>query len=426
MSRRPLNRTRPGEALEIALNLWRRGRGAVRRTPGLLMLSFLIGTVLWFFVTETENPTRVDLFPASITVEAVNVASSLAVANNLGSVQVRVAAAEDRWERLTSANFRAFVDLNGIGAREQRVPVTVDVDGISGVRVVEVIPGTVVVNLEDFVTREVPVVTRMVGTVPLGYEVVGTTPARASVEVFGPSSLVSLVEEAVADVNVTGLTVPLEQVVDLIPRAGGGGDIRGVRLDPPSVAISIEVTQTTLVRTLPLEATIVGEPARGYRVTSVEASPSTATVHGTIEALQTLQTLQLSPVDIGGATEGPLSERAEIQLPPGVTLAEPVTSTVNVNVAAIEGSLLLSVAPRAVGVEEGLTARFEHSQVIVQLQGPQPLLNAITAADVSVTVDVSGRGEGTVMLPVSVQVPDRIAVVAVQPASLSVTLEAPR
>ena len=44
------------------------------------------------FVTEDENPTRSDLFPSQIEVEAVNVGQALAVANVLPTVDVRVEA----------------------------------------------------------------------------------------------------------------------------------------------------------------------------------------------------------------------------------------------------------------------------------------------------------------------------------------------
>ena len=70
----------------------------------------------------------------------MNFGRPLAVANALKTVEVRLSAAEDRWEGVTSDNLRAFVDLNGLTAREQRVAVQVDVRGIGGVRVVSVSP----------------------------------------------------------------------------------------------------------------------------------------------------------------------------------------------------------------------------------------------------------------------------------------------
>jgi len=433
VQRRPLPRATRSEAIQIARDLWRRGRGAVRRTPGLLLLSLLLGAALWVVVTDVENPGRVDLFPTPIAVEAVNVHQALAIANTLPAVQVRVSAPEDRWERLTAANFRAFVDLNGLDAREQEVAVTVHVEGIGGVRVVETIPSSLLVNLEDFVRKPVPVLARLVGTVPLGYEVTAARPETETVEVSGPQSLVDLVQEAVAEVNVTGLTLALEQSVTVTPRGAGGGEVRGVRLDPASLRVALTVAHTMLTRSLPLEAVIEGQPARGYGVSAVAVSPSVVSVQGTIEALQGLAALTLAAVDIEGSGEGEVRRVVALQLPQGVRAPDQPSATVVVTVAPVEGSLRLSVVPEAVGVPVGLVARFDVESVGVVLRGPLPALNALTAGDLRAIVDAAGLPAGSadaaggpgVELPVDVQAPDGVKVVTVQPPVLSVTLGTP-
>ena len=169
MANRPPPESGLSEALEIARELAQRGWASVRRTPGLLLLSLLIGGALWIFVTDSENPTRIDVFPSLIRVEAVNLGPGLGVASTMPSVQVRVSAPDDRWEQLTSANLRAFVDLNGLEARAQQVRVSVDVEGISGVRVIGTVPEVVTVNLEPLVTKEIAVTARLIGAVPIGY-----------------------------------------------------------------------------------------------------------------------------------------------------------------------------------------------------------------------------------------------------------------
>ena len=220
---------RRDELVELGRDSWRRMIGSFRRTPGLFLLSLLLAVSLWVFVTDTENPTVVDYFPQPIQVEAVNVRESLGVANQLPTINVRVSAPTDQWEDLSVANFRAFVDLNGFDARAQEVPVQVEISGVRGARVVETDPRNITVNLEDLVSKTVSVETRAVGSLPIGYELGEVTPAQPSVTVTGPESLVELVAEAAADVNVTGLTVSVEQTVSLKPLGAGGSEIRGDR-----------------------------------------------------------------------------------------------------------------------------------------------------------------------------------------------------
>ena len=395
--------------------------GVVRRTPGLLALSLLLSVSLWFFVTDTENPTVVDVFPSPISVEAVNVPQGLAVANQLPSIDIRVAAASDRWQHMTAANFRAFVDLNGFEARSQDVPLRVEVVGLSAVRVLDTSPRTVSVNLEPFVTNKVSVATRTVGQLPTGYELGSTSPAVSSVTVSGPASLVALVTDAVADVNVTGLTAGVESGVTLKPQGAGGGEIRGVRLDPTNVKVNVQVIQTTIVRTVPLAVDVVGVPEPGYRVASVLASPITVQIQGAVQTLQQIEKLQLPSVDVAAARSD-IARSLAIPLPPGVTVLGAQRATVTVNIRPADGSERTALAVQPLNVGPGLRATVSPVSVAVVLAGPLPALNALIPSDARVTVDVGGRGPGSYTLPVKVTVPEGLSAQPVQPETVNVTI----
>ena len=421
------------ELVEVARDLWRRGRSAVWRSPGLALLSALLGIALWVTVTEEQNPTVIETFPVPIGVEAVNVGPGIAVANTIEPIEVRIAAPEDRWEQLTSENLQAVADLNGLGAREQQVPVRVHVTGVRSVRVVEVIPPTVLVNLEDFVSKEVAVVARAIGALPFGYELASTTPEAATVEVSGPQSLVELVVEVIGDVNVTGLTVSLPQSVDLTPQGAGGGEVRGVRVNPLSTRVRVEVLQTTLTRPVPLTPTVLGEPASGYRVVGIATIPSTLEVRGTIEQLQAIDELELPPIDISAARSS-ISRSVAPELPAGLTAPGSQSVTVLVAVATVDGTLRLRVAPELEGVAEGYTAVVGQQSVEVLLRAPQPTLNGLSIGDIRVVADVggvvTGTGAGAVddaaPIPFEVapraEVPAGITVISVRPEVLSGTL----
>lgn len=384
------------------------------------MLAVLLGAALWVFVTDTENPTVIDLFRAPIPVQAVNVGENLAVANHLASVDIRIAAPRDRWDRLSVGSFRATVDLKGLDAREQQVRVQVE-PTTSGVRVVEVIPRSITVNLEDFVEKSIPVIARLVGTLPIGYELGAAKPAASSVKVSGPHSLVELVKEVVADVNITGLTVDVDPAVSLVARGAGGGEIRGVRIAPESVRVNVQVIQRTLFRTLPLTVRVTGEPAVGYRLANVTISPAAVQVQGSIQALQQLDSLTLPPVDVSGLRSD-VSRPLRIALPPGVSTTGEPQATVSVAITAITGSARFSVAPVLENTPAGRQAAVDQPAVVVVVQGPIPKLDALTPADIRVTLDLRGLGDGTSNVVPRIRVPDGLTVLSVQPLALAVTL----
>ncbi|MEZ4501480.1 MAG: CdaR family protein [Dehalococcoidia bacterium] len=408
------------EAWDIANLLFRRAVVGLRRSPGLLVLSLVLGFALWIAVTDIQNPTRVDVFPAAIQVEAVNVDPTLAVANTLETIEVTVSASEDRWQQLTSENFRAFVDLNGLSEREQLVPVQVDVRSIGGVRITNISPANVLVNLEPLVTKTVPVNPRLIGGVPLGFEVQSTEPDQTSAVVSGPASLVALVQEVAAEVTVTGLTVSLAETATLVPRGDNGVEIRGVRVEPPSTRVRVTVAQSQLTRQLPLHATFTGQPADGYRVASVAVDPASVTIDGPIDVLQSIDAIDLPAIDVTGATQS-VTRTIEVELPAGATSPVSLSATVTILIEVIEGTAQFAVPVTVTGLPAGVEAGLDAAAVVVQIAGPIPTLNLVTAESILVTLDASGI-EGTESRPVDVQVPAGVRLLAVQPESVSVTI----
>ena len=406
---------------EMLATFWRRSLGAVRETPRLLLISFVLGVATWILVTEEENPTRSGLLPAPIEVVAVNVGREVAVANALPSASIRIAAPDERWDSLTSANFRAIVDLNGLSAREQTVPVRVEVNDARGVRVISVEPPAILVNLEQIVTREVPVDARIVGALPRGFAAGEAVPEPANVEVSGPESLVDLVVSAGADINVTGLTVGISQSLRLVSRGAGGGEIRGVTIDPPNVRIDVAIEQTVLIRTVPLGVELLGQPAPGYRVEDVQIQPGVFDVEGSFDVLQTIDSLSLGQVLLDGARAN-LSVARSPSLPPGVSAVSDEEVDVIVSIAPIRGSVAIPVVPRLVGIPSGLQGSLSQLVITVVVEGDLPVLNALDPGDVLAEVDASGLRPGVSQVDVDVEAPPGVSVSEVRPAQLQLTL----
>jgi len=386
-----------------------------------MVIAFFLAVSLWVFVTDTENPTVIDYFPQPIQVEAVNVRDSLGVANQLPTVNVLVSAPTDSWDDLTVANFRAVVDLNGFDARSQEVPVQIELQGVRGARVVETDPRNIVVNLENLVSKTVSVEARAVGSLPIGYELGTMSPATPSVTVTGPESLVELVDEAAADVNVTGLTVSVEQTVPLKPLGAGGSEIRGVRLDPATMRVSLDVNQSTIVRTVPLTVEVSGSPAPGFRVTSVSVSPPAVQVQGALVSVQQVDSIALPPVNVNGARSD-IVRSVAIPVPDNLQFVNTERATITVTVEAIIGSTRTTVVPTSLNLAPALQATFDPISVEVILIGPLPVLNVLGPADVAAEVDLTGLGAGTYTLPLRVRVPEGVAADSVQPESVTVTL----
>jgi YbbR domain-containing protein len=260
-----------------------------------------------------------------------------------------------------------------------------------------------------------------VGTLPIGYELGGAEPQSEEVVVAGPQSLVELVREAVADVNITGLTVDVDPNVPLVARGANGGEIRGVSITPASVRVNVQILQRTLFRTLPLTVRVAGEPAAGYRVSNVIVSPATVEVQGSIQSLQQLDALPLPPVDVTGRSSG-FSVTLRIPLPDGVSATSDLPATVTVAVVPTTGTVRLTVAPEVANLAEGLTATVDTPALAVVVQGPVPALDALSVGDVRVYIDMLDRTAGTFDEVPRIEIPEGLTVLSVTPQTVSVTL----
>lgn len=399
-----------------------RGFGSLRANVGLGLLSLALAVSLWAFVTEEENPTRTDFFAGAIPVETVNVPDGLAVASlSEAAVSVRVSAPEDTWDDLTVEDFRAVADLSIAKARENTVALRFSSDRRE-VEVVEVKPATVTVILEPVATKAVPVTVKVIGAPPLGYS---TDPGRTTpdqVEVTGPESLVALVEEAVADVNVQGVRVSLEQAFSLVPRDARSGNIEGVTLNPDTVEVVLPIVQREITQVFVVTPLLRGAPSDGFDISSVSVNPPFAVLTGSIEALQSVTLVATDEVDIGGATSD-VARATKLRLPSDLTVVGSDVVTVQISISPAQGEITVGVTPTVEGLDAGLRANLGTNLVEVRVAGQIPELRELSPAGVTAVVDVSGLQEGEHTVPVQVTLPPGLQVAGVEPATVLVILE---
>jgi YbbR domain-containing protein len=410
--------------------------GLSRAIPGFLRETFDVAThnltlgaislglavIVWFLVVDVQNAPRTDFFPGLITVEAANVPRDLAVSHlSEQSVSVRITADEDIWDRLSIDDFKASVDLSATKQSEVTLPVKVSVDR-GDVKVVEVSPPLIVVDLEPLTTRTVPVQVKLIGAPPLGYDLSESKVSPDNVTVSGPESLVNLVAAAVADVNLTGVQVNLEHQFPLTARDSGGSDINGVQLDPDQAKVALTIDRQELDVVYVVNPTISGNVAPGYRVTTVEANPAFVSIKAPVDVLQSISVLTTEPIAVDGA-QSDVVRNVKLRLPADAQVNGASDEVVvTVRVSAAPGEAVFSVAPRASGLGQGLVASFSPSVVDVTVAGLQPVLDSLSVESINVGVDLSNLGPGDYRLAPSVELPGGMSLVRSDPSEVQVTI----
>jgi len=400
---------------------------AVARNVSLALLALLLALSLWLFVTERENPRKVEAFNSSIPIKLVNVPSELAVAQATETtVRIRVEAPEDEFDDLNADDFSATVNLGGFS--RGLTPVAVDVTPPGGrINVVEVIPARIDVTLEPLVSKDVDVRVSLVGSPQQGFTAGQATSEPESVTVAGAESLVDLVEAAAAEVNLTGQRADVtEDRVPLTPRDERGGDISRVTVRPETARVSVPIEQTEFSRPFVVRPSIAGQPAAGYNVTGIVVDPTLVILSGSNQVLQSIDALggiateEISIADARGDVVRP----AQLLLPEGARVAAGTGVDVRVSIAPARGEFSFTVVPQVRNVGGGLAASAPGA-VTVTLAGDVPTLQALTAAAIAVVADAQGLGAGLHLLSLQVQPPAGTTVARIDPPQIGVALAPP-
>ncbi len=395
----------------------------------LAIVSLIAAGIIWVVIQDIENPRVEGTVPLEgeaqgIPVEFVNLSPDFVV-TEASRVRVRVEAREDQLPELRPGDFRAIVDLEGVEPGiPLDLPVTVE-PADDTIRVLEVIPSTVRVDLEPVAEEEFEVEVNVTGSLPPGFEETeARTIAPPFVTVSGRPDLVEAVDRVEIDVNLSGQRQSFEVSGDLIAR-NRNGDRQTVTLSEDRAMVEFTIEQQTVERLLPVRPRLTGSPAPGYRATSIELQPSFVTVSGPQDVLEPLEELTLEPIDLGGATSD-ITQTRNIQRPSNVEL-ERDSVRVDVGIAPIVceddqeaacGATTFHVAPRFTDVPEGLTVAPGSYTVQVAILGPLDELADLAPGDLDVTASLADLSAGISTVEPEVTVEDPFVVDDVEPLSV--------
>ena len=343
----------------------------------------------------------------------------------LGSIpdvtSIRFLAPAEVAARLTTASFSATIDLGGAepSSLEPFVTATVVVTATDPrVEILEVEPAVVRVRLDPLVAKEVPVRVER-GPVPYGLTVLEPTVAPASVTVSGPESIVRLVDAAQARVLVQPSGLDVDQTVDLLAVDVSGNVLSPVEIEPASARVRMKVGSQLQTRTLPIRPILRGSPRDGWEVATVDVVPSVILVEGEVDDLAGLEWIETEPIDLAGASET-LGVTASLALPAGVGAVGGSAARVEIVLRPATGTRTLQVAVVVDGGRSDRSYELSVGRVSVTVGGELATLDAIETAGLVATVDVAGLDVGVRALPVRLELPDGVSLLALSPTTVTV------
>lgn len=390
-----------------------------------LLLALILAMVVWVSAVLTADPNVVQTSPP-IPLEILGQDTSLLLVGDVPSeVRLTLRAPQSVWNQLSKQPelMHAWIDLSGLGAGEHTLKVQAKVD-LSPVRYLNIDPSTLVVKLEPLVRREYIVEVIVKGELPVGYTLGNAVVRPSKVVVSGPQSAMERIASVRVEVDVSGKAQTVEGAIEVEALDENNRPIEGVNIAPQLVELVQPISLLGGFKNVVVKVVTQGQVAEGYRLTNISVSPPTVTLFSDDPTLleEVPGFVETLPVVLDGLNDDREFE-VSLNLPEGVTSVRAPTVLVQVSVAAIEGSLTLTLPVEIIGLSPELDATISPATVDVIIAGPLNVLEKLTPEDFRVVLDLSGLPAGVYQrAPVVDLYPPEVRIQTTLPETLEVTI----
>jgi len=397
----------------------------IARNLSNLFLSFLLALLVWISAVTSSNPNEERTFER-VPLDIVGKDADILVINTLpATVDITLFAPRLTLERYASqpALLQAELDLSGLDTGVYVVPVQVRYT-LQPARVLAVSPADVQVVLDRRISQYKPVRLDVSGEPARGYRAEPPVVSDARVTVTGPSTDVARVAEVRASLNIEGMAQSVIRQVPLQALDSSGNRVAGVQLEPDSIQITQPITLLGGYRNVVVKVVTEGQVQDGYRLTNILVTPPNVTVFASDPQLvdDLPGYVETQPLNLTGRSDD-FDVRLPLALPEGVQVVGEQSVLVRVSIAAIEGSLDLSLPVELIGVGEGLEAAVSPGTVDVILTGPLTVLDALLPEELRIFVDVTDLPPGVYQLSPQVDlVPENVRVQSILPGTLEIEI----
>ena len=401
----------------------------ILRNWHLKLSAVLLATVLYTGLVFSGSFTDSSV---QVRVERANVSRDVFVlGSEPGVVDVTFRVSNNDAGSVSADDFVVSVDISAYDLERAPEPQQLPLEWRSlkdGVEILSVVPDEVRVEVDRIEVRSVSVEVDR-GTIPEGIEIDEPVVSAETVQVRGPASVVSLVDRAVAAVEIpaSGINVNEPVPLTLVDIAGQPVGAGQLEVDPEIVSVQIEVRAVETETTVAVRPNIPGTPAPGFALEEIGVDPAYVTIVGLPEVLAEITSVTTEPINIDGVSAEETFE-VELQLPEDVSLAdgEPSSVIVTVTIGPSVSSRTFVVGVVCTGAgDNACLPRVD--QIAITLSGAGEALSALTAADLTPTVDASGLEPGNHDLAPAVSgLPDGVELVGINPATVPVTIQAPQ
>ena len=395
----------------------------LRGNFGLFAVSLAISLTLWAFVAWNGNSDGTRSMSANI--EYSNLQRGYSIYDNSRKIEIKLLGKINALSKVEQSDIFARVDLQGLQPGKYSLPINISVP--SFVRVRSWQPSTADVEIYRHVERTVSISYKIEGNLPEGMAISSAELLPKEAVISGPESDVLAVQAI--EIVIPGSKIKAGEIMTLpVTVASTTGKAERITITPKQVGVKILLENEILGDSIPIEVSVVGTPAEGYELESVNVIPQTVSIKGRSTAVKKMISLVLPPVDISGLDQNlnlmlPLQP---VEMTPDLEISGPDRARVEITIRKkITEKTFNNVGVMTEGTAHGKEWKLSPQSVKLTIQGTKTDIDALSSGAVpcDLYVDVSNVVSRQITLPVLIKnLKSEFKVLRVDPEQIAVSV----
>lgn len=366
------------------------------------LISLLSALLVWLYVVTVVSPNS-DKYFHNIEIgiqgsKALEDRELMIMSTDISAVTLHLEGNRVDLNKLSNANITVDVDVSKIyeaGTYELKYTTSFGDLPNSAITVLSKEPGSVKVVVEEKATKTIPVQIKYSGNVKENHraEKESAELDKETITITGPKPVIDKIAIAQINVPLEGRTESLRDKypITLCDAKENPVDAKGVVTNAAEVVLNLRIV---CVKKVPLVYTVKDGGGATKDTCVIELPVSEIEISGSEAQLEKIKEVSLGVIDLGAILEDGELKR-DIRLPEGVNNDSGLKqATIKVSFPEL-ATKTITVNVKVTGVPLGYKVNLTTTTVEIEFRGPKANIDALTASDVTVTVDFSGAQPGT-------------------------------
>ena len=394
------------------------------------LVSLIMAIFLWSYVMGVVNPVRhIDYRGIEIQftgVDYINREGLSILSPQSPKVNVRIEGTRSELSNISTRpnTIVAEANLSGVRPGENVVNISVSIkEQTGGVRIINVEPSQIVVNIDEIVTENLEISVEPLGNLPEGYTLGNVRVIDNYVRVTAPKTAIDQIVEVVVYPVISDKTETFMINSPIIFLDKNQNEIQNLSSNIETADIEVPIYR---LKSVPIRPLVTGTIGQDEKITNIRVVPENVVVRGstkTIDSISYIETVELNLQDLVGAE----THEVDLKLPEGVTMHDPgvdfkleyeYINNVQKNITVPRENFYIKNENS--DLEYTINTEFDSINVI--LYGESSLLDGLTGEDIKIFTDVKGLSSGEYLLEFNIDSIEGVTLREKEPTSISIII----